>query len=144
MTLEYSVVIYQALKSLWPQWPWQLQQPQWPQWPRQSHFTGEITELNVSFNHGTKMTYPGLSMWNGSSKTHYFIDFGTLSLGDCGGHPGRTKLNLKDKSQMSTPDEYTDNFKSNSICIFPSVRTKLKKNKKKTLPSDTVYSFKSH
>ena len=28
---------------------------------------------------------------------------------------------------MSTPDEYTDNFKSNLICIFPSVRAKLKK-----------------
>ena len=47
----------------------------------------------------------------------------------------RPKLNLKDKSQMSTPNEYTDNFKSNSTCIFLSVRTKLKKN---TLPSDTV------
>ena len=53
--------------------------------------------------------------------------FGTLSLGDCGGHTGRTKLNLKDKSQMSTPDEYPDNFKLNSTCIILSVRTKLKK-----------------
>ena len=53
--------------------------------------------------------------------------FGTLSLGGCGGHPMRPKLNLKDKSQMSTPNEYTDNFKSNSTCIFLSVRTKLKK-----------------
>jgi hypothetical protein len=39
----------------------------------------------------------------------------------------RPKLNLKDKSQMSTPNEYTDNFKSNLIYIFPSVRAKLKK-----------------
>ena len=39
----------------------------------------------------------------------------------------RPKLNLKDKSQMSTPNEYPDNFKSNSTCIFLSVRTKLKK-----------------
>ena len=38
----------------------------------------------------------------------------------------RPKLNLKDKSQMSTPNEYTDNFKSNSTCIFLSVRTKSK------------------
>ena len=38
---------------------------------------------------------------------------------------------------MSTPDEYTDNLKSNLICIFPSVSAKLKKN---TLPSDTVYN----
>ena len=28
---------------------------------------------------------------------------------------------------MSTPNEYTDNFKSNSTCIFLSVRTKLNK-----------------
>ena len=53
--------------------------------------------------------------------------FSTLSLGGCGGHPTRPRLNLKDKSQMSTPDEYTDNFKSNLICIVPSVRAKLKK-----------------
>ena len=39
----------------------------------------------------------------------------------------RPKLYLKDKSQMSKPNEYTDIFKSNSICIFPSVRAKLKK-----------------
>ena len=35
----------------------------------------------------------------------------------------RPKLNLKDKSQMSTRNEYTDNVKSNSTCIFLSVRT---------------------
>ena len=39
----------------------------------------------------------------------------------------RPKLNLEDKDQMSTPNEYTDNFKSNLTCIFPSVRAKLKK-----------------
>ena len=66
-----------------------------------------------------------VSQW--SSKTHYFIDFGTLSLEGYGGHSMRPKLNLKDKSQMSTPNEYPDNFKSNSTCIFLSVRTKLKK-----------------
>ena len=35
---------------------------------------------------------------------------------------------------MSKPNEYTDNVKSNSTCIFLSVRAKLKKN---ILPSDT-------
>ena len=43
MTLECSVVIFQALEYPWPQWPQQLQQPQWPQWPQQPHFTKEIT-----------------------------------------------------------------------------------------------------
>ena len=30
----------------------------------------------------------------------------------------RPKLDLKDKHQMSTPNENTDNFKSNLTCIF--------------------------
>ena len=60
-------------------------------------------------------------------KPSILLIFSTLSLGGCGGHPTRPKLNLKDKSQMSTPDEYTDNFKSNLTCIFLSVRAKFKK-----------------
>ena len=60
-------------------------------------------------------------------KPTILLIFGTLSLGGCGGHPMRPKLNLKDKSQMSTPNEYTDNLKSNLICRFLSVRTKSKK-----------------
>ena len=60
-------------------------------------------------------------------KPTVLLIFGTFSLGGCGGHPMRPKLNLKDKDQMSTPNEYTDNFKSNLTCIFPSVRAKLKK-----------------
>ena len=46
-------------------------------------------------------------------KPTILLIFGTLSLGGCGGHPMRSKLNLKDKGQMSKPNEYTDNFKSN-------------------------------
>ena len=60
-------------------------------------------------------------------KPTILLIFSTLSLGGCGGHSMRPELNLKDKSQMSKPNEYTDNFKSNLICIFPSVRAKLKK-----------------
>ena len=46
------------------------------------------------------MTYPGLSMWNESSKTHYFIDFKTTSdsenfggLHDLNKHDNITGLN---------------------------------------------------
>mgnify|MGYP001241500048 CR=1 FL=1 len=60
-------------------------------------------------------------------KPTILLIFSTLSLGGCGGHPMRPELNLKDKIQMSTTNEYTDNFKSNLICIFPSVRAKFKK-----------------
>ena len=38
-------------------------------------FHQTITELDVSINPGTKMTFFGLSMWVGLSKIHYFIDF---------------------------------------------------------------------
>ena len=62
--------------------------------------------------------------------------FGTLSLEGCGGHPMRPKLNLKNKGQMSKPNEYTDKFKSNLTHIFLSLRAKLEK--KNTLPSDTL------
>ena len=106
MTLECSVVIFQALEYLWPQWPQQPQQPQWPQWPQQPHFKKEITEFYVSINHGTKITYPGLLMWNGSSKPTILLIFGTLSLGGCGDHPMRSKLILKDKGQMSWMYKY--------------------------------------
>ena len=62
-------------ESQQPQWPQQPQQPQWPQWPQQPLFIKKLGELDVSINPSTKMTYPGLSMWNGSSKVHYSIDF---------------------------------------------------------------------
>jgi hypothetical protein len=48
-------------------------------------FHQKLNEFDVSVNPDTKMTYPGLLMWDGSSKIHYFMDFGTLSLGSCGG-----------------------------------------------------------
>ena len=60
-------------------------------------------------------------------KPTILLIFGTLSLGGCRGYPMRPKLNLKDKDQMSTPNENTNNIKSNLTCIFPSVRAKLKK-----------------
>ena len=125
MTLECSVVIFQALEYLWPQWPQQPQQPQWPQWPQQPHFKKLITEFYVSINHGTKKTYPGLSMWNGSSKTHYFIDFWPPFSWRLW-RPSH-EIKIKFKGQMSKPNEYTDNFRSNLTCIFLSVRAKLKK-----------------
>jgi hypothetical protein len=58
-----------------PQWPQQPQQPQWPQWPLHPHFIKKLTELDVSISPDTKMTYPSLLMWDGSSKIHFFIDF---------------------------------------------------------------------
>ena len=58
-------------------------------------------------------------------KPTVLLIFGTFSLGGCGGHPMRPKLNSKDKGQMLKPNEYPDNVKSNLTCIFLSVRAKL-------------------
>ena len=52
----------------------------------------------------------------------------------------RTELNLKDKSQMSKTNAYTDNFKLNLICLFPSVRAKLKKTLCPRTPCNTVHT----
>jgi hypothetical protein len=59
-------------------------------------------------------------------KPTILLIFGTLSLE---GYTMRPKLNLKDKGQMSKPNEHTDNLKLNLTCIFLSVRAKLKKTK---------------
>ena len=40
-----------------------------------SLFIKKMTEIDVSINPGTKMSYSGLLMWLGLSKIHYFIDF---------------------------------------------------------------------
>ena len=44
-------------------------------------------------------------MWNGSLKTTILLTFGTLSLGGCECHPMRPKSNLKDKGQISKPND---------------------------------------
>ena len=51
------------------------QQLQRPQWPLEPHFTKKFTELDIFINSDTKMTYPGLLMWDGSSKIYCLIDF---------------------------------------------------------------------
>jgi hypothetical protein len=126
MTLECSVVIFQALEYLWPQWPQEPHQPQWPQWPRQPQFKKENYWV-LCFHqpwHPNDLSWSLNVEW--IIKNPVLLIFGTLSLGSCGGHPIRPKLNLKDKGQMSKPNEYTDNFKSNLTCIFLSVRAKVK------------------
>ena len=94
-------------------------------WPQQPHFTKKI--LSFMFPSTMAPKWPILVSQCGidHQKPTILLIFGTLSLGGCGGHPMRLKLNLKDKSQMSTSNECTGNFKSNLICLFPFVRAKL-------------------
>ena len=68
MTLKSSVVIFQTLELLQPQWPLQPQQPPWPQWPLQPHFIKKSTDCDGWIIPGTKMTIIGTFLWNESSK----------------------------------------------------------------------------
>ena len=119
MTLESSAVIFQALPSLQPQWPWQPQQP---------HFTQKI--LSIMFRTILLPKWPILVSQCGMDhqKSTILQSFGTLSLGlwRLWRPSYETKINSKNKGQISKLNEYTDNFKSNLTWIFLSVRTKLK------------------
>ena len=55
MTLTSSLVIFQALEPLQPQWPLQPQQPPWPQWPIQPHFIKKMTDTDGWIIPGTTM-----------------------------------------------------------------------------------------
>ena len=75
----------------------------------QPHFIKKITEFDVSINPGTKLTYSVFLMWDRSSKSHYFIDFG---------HPffwrlWRTGMLLLTKSKGPKQDSKTT-FKTKS------------------------------
>ena len=77
MTQKSSVVIFQALKPVQPQWshwPHLPQQPQWPHWPQQPHFIKKITHPDGLIIPGTKMTNTSPFLWNGSSKIQFFTD----------------------------------------------------------------------
>ena len=90
----------------------------------------------LNLNPGSKMTYPGVAKCGRDhQKSPILLIFGTFFIGGCGGHPLRPKINLKYKGQMSKPNEYTDNFKSNLTCIF------LSKFKKQTFCPRTLCSL---
>ena len=74
MILKSSVVVFQALKLLQPQWPQRHQQPQWPQWPQQPHLIKKITDLDDLIIPSTQMTNTSPFLWNGSSKIQFFTD----------------------------------------------------------------------
>ena len=59
------------------------------------------------------MTYPGFSIWNWFSKTHYFIEFWHFFSWRLWRPSYETKLDLKGKIQMSKLNEFTDDVKSN-------------------------------
>ena len=62
MTLRSSLVIFQSLKPLQPQWP------------RQPHFIKKSTDLYGLIIPGTQMTNTSPFLWNGSSKIQFFAN----------------------------------------------------------------------
>ena len=122
MTLESSVVIFQALKSLQPQWPEWPQQPLWPQWPRQSHFIKKIIDpggLIIPSTHMTnKVPFCGIDY----QKSNFSLIYGTLSVGGCWGQPMPFFWKLVDETQMSKPPEATRHHKSKEIFVLLSLR----------------------
>ena len=66
MTLKSSVVVFQALKLLQPQWPHRPQQPQWPQWPQQPHFIKKNADPDDLIIPRIQMTNTGPYLWNRS------------------------------------------------------------------------------
>ena len=115
-----------------PQWPQQPQQPQWPQWPLQPHFIKKLTELDVSISPVTKMTYPSLLMWDGSSKIHFFIDFwhpfswrlwrtGMLLLTKLKGHRSNFHYSGPQKAQLVDPE-----FKIQVTWGFQIIQTRVR------------------
>ena len=101
ITQKSSVLIFQTLEPLQPQWSLQPQQPPWPQWPLQPHFIKNITYCDGWIIPGTKMTNTGPFLWNGSSKIQFFTDISTISVGGCWGQPMLLFWKLVDRNQMS-------------------------------------------
>ena len=83
MTLNSSLMIFEALKPLQPQRPHRPLQPQWPQQPLKPCFIKELHNLDYWIIPGTKMTNAGPFLWIGSSKIQFFTDFSTFSVGGC-------------------------------------------------------------
>ena len=67
-----SVVIFQALEPLQPQWPLPPQKPPWPQWPLKPHF------INIYCSWWLDTPWEG---------TKWPIMISTLSIGGCWGQP---------------------------------------------------------
>ena len=85
MTLQSSVVIFQALEPLQPQWPLQPPQPQWPQRPQQPHFIKIFTQFDHWIIPSTQMTNTILFCGMDHQKSKFSLISDTLSVGGCWG-----------------------------------------------------------
>ena len=122
MTLKSSVVVFQALKLLQPQWPHQPHQPQWPQWPQQPHFIKKILILMIWSSLAPKWPIPVPFCWMDHQKSNFSLISYTLS--DVGGCWGQLMFFFKlvDETQISAPSEYTRHHNSRKLLVLLSLR----------------------
>ena len=113
MTLKPSMVIFQALKPLQPQWP------------KQSDFIKKNSDPAGSMIPGTKMTNTGPFLWNGSSKIQFFTDFSTFSVRGCWGQLMLLFWKLIHETQNLLPPEATRHHNSTKLLIFLPLRADL-------------------
>ena len=95
MTLKSSVVVFQTIEPLQPQWP------------LQPHFIKNITDCDGWIIPGTKVSNIGPFLRNESSKIQFFIDSSTISVRGCWGQPMSIFWKLVDETQMSKSPEAT-------------------------------------
>ena len=116
--------------------PWH-QEPHRPQWPLQPHFIKKLTELDVSISPDTKMTYPSLLMWDGSSKIHFFIDYW---------HPFSWRLWRTGMLLLTKLKGHRSNFHYSGFPNHPQTKSSLNISicqsqlKRKCLPLDTLFT----
>ena len=118
MALRSSVMIFQALYPMQPQWPLQPQQPPWPQWPLQPHLIKKITDPDGFIIPGNPITITGTFYWNESSKIQIFTDFWILSVRGCWGQLMLLFWKLVDETQMYKPPEGTKHHNLPKLLIL--------------------------
>ena len=123
MTVKSSVLIFQALKPLQPQWPLQPQQPQWPQWPQQPHFVNKNADPDGWIIPSTQTINISPFLWNRSSKIQFLLISDTLSVGGCWGQPMLLFWKLVDETQISQPPEATRHHNSTNLSILLPLRS---------------------
>ena len=123
MALKSSVLIYQELSHLQPQWPLWPQQPQCSGLNDHNSLISSKELLNMMVNWiilSAQITNTSPFLRNGSSKSNFSLIFDTLSFRGCWGQPMLLFWKLVDETQISKPLELTRHHKSIKLWIQTS------------------------
>ena len=119
MTLKSSVVIFQALESLQPQWPLQPQQPQQPQWPQQPHFIKYFTHFDGWIIPSTEKANISPFFGMDHQKSNFSLIYDTLSVGGCWGLPMLLFWKLINETQIFKLPEPTRHHNQKILILLP-------------------------